>query len=95
MMRVSLHTQAATSLSTSRTDNVPLSVTIRPSNNLPGSFEYQTDSRSLLQMLRRSTDLSGLAIETFQSELQHGTRARLHVVKLKEETLEQLGYFID
>ena len=95
MMRVSLLATSPDSLSSSRTDNVFLSVTIKPSNNLPGSFEYQTDSRTLLQMLRQETDLSGPALESFHRDLQISTKARLHGVKLSEETLQEIGYFID
>ena len=95
MMRVSLLASSPERLSASRSDNVFLSVTIKPANNLPGSFEYQTDSRSLLQMLRQETDLSGPALESFHRDLQISTKARLHGLRLRDETLQEIGYFID
>ena len=82
-------------MSLSRTHNVPLSVTIKPANNVQGSFEYKTDFEALLQMLKRTTDLSGYVLETFRSELEISTQGRIRAVNLKEEVLQEIGYFID
>ena len=74
---------------------VPLSVTIRPANNLPGSYEYQTDSRTLLQMLRSKTDISGLALSQLEQDLRLCRELKVPAVSMKEELLEELGYFTD
>lgn len=95
MMRVRLHAKAPHVLSGSKFEMVPLSVTIRPANNFPGSYEYQTDSRSLLQMLRHKTDLSGLALSQFEQDLRITREVKLPFVMLREEVLEELGYFTE
>lgn len=95
MMRVSLLALSPAPLFQSRKNNVPLSVTIKPANNVPGSFEYQTDSQTLLRMLHHETDLSELTLEAFQSNLLVSTKARLPAITLREETLRDIGYFID
>ncbi len=100
MMRVRLHAKPALPssglpvLSLSKFAMVPLSVTIRPANNLPGSYEYQTDSRTLLQMLRK-TDISGLALSQLEQDLRLCRDLKVPAVSMKEELLEELGYFTD
>ena len=74
---------------------MPLSVVIKPANNVLGSFEYQTDSDSLLQLLRRKTDLSGYVLDGFRKDLEVSTQGQLRAVSFNEEVLEQIGYFID
>lgn len=94
MMRVRLHAKAPHALSGSKFAMVPLSVTIRPANNLPGSYEYQTDSRALLHMLRK-TDISGLALSQLEQDLRLCRELKVPAVSMKEEMLEELGYFTE
>ena len=82
-------------MSFSGTKSVPLSVTIKPANNVLGSFEYQTDSNALLQLLRKKTDLSGYVLEAFRSELEISRQGRIRAVNFQEEILQEIGYFID
>ncbi len=95
MMRISLHARTSLPLSQPRPSNVPLLVLIRPSNHVEGSFEYQTDRESLLELLREKTDLSGYVLDTFRRDLEQLAQGRLQAVKVKDEVLEQIGYFID
>ena len=95
MMRISLHARSTLPLPQPRTSNVSLSVLIRPSNHVDGSFEYQTDRESLLKLLRDKTDLSGYVLDTFRRDLDLSAQGRLEAVKVKHEVLEQIGYFID
>ncbi len=71
------------------------SVLIRPANHVEGSFEYQTDRESLLEMLREKTDLAGYVLETFRADLEVLAQGRLEGVKVREDVLKQIGYFID
>ena len=95
MMRISLQAKCCVPPSFPRSSNIPVSVTIKPANNVPGSFEYQTDSRSLLKLLRQKTDLSGLALERFDSELHTLAQGRLSAVSFRDEVLKEIGYFVD
>ena len=95
MMRFKLEATSSVPLSLSRSTNLPLSVTIKPANKVPGSFQYQTDSKSLLKLLRQKTDLSGFALDMFSSELQISRHVSLPGVCLKEDVLREIGYFID
>ncbi len=76
-------------------DSIPLSVTIRPANLAPGSFQYRSDSASLLKFLRRHTDLRDDILKYFRSELDRSSRAKLAVIDFKDNELRQIGYFID
>jgi len=95
MMRISLHARTSLSLSQPCTSNVPLSVLIRPANHVEGSFEYQTDQKSLLKLLREKTDLSGYVLDTFRRDLEQSAQGRLEAVKVRDEVLKKIGYFID
>lgn len=95
MMRMSLHARTSLPLTQPRTSNVPLSVLIRPANHVEGSFEYQTDRESLLELLREKTDLSGYVLEAFRRDLEMLAQGRLEVVSVRDEVLKQIGYFID
>ncbi len=95
MMRFRLEATSSLPLPLSRTNNFPLLVTLKPANKIPGSFEYQTDSRSLLRLLHQQTDLSGFALDRFRSELQISRQVSLPAVNLKEDVLREIGYFID
>ena len=102
MMRVRLHAKAAAcnpyalpTLPLSRASMIPLSVTIRPANNLPGSYEYQTDSRTLLRMLRRKTDISGFLLSQLEQDLLVRRELKVPSISVKEEVLQELGFFTD
>ena len=72
-----------------------MSLTIRPACGLPGEYSYATDTRSLLRMLRRQTDLPGTVLEQFRMKLTITSTAKLMGVELNEQTLTQIGYFVD
>ncbi len=95
MMRIDLQAQSSIPFFQSRTDNIPVSVTIKPSNNVPGTFEYQTNSRSLLRLLRLNTDLSGCVLDNFRKDLEVSSKGRLPAVKLRVQFLREIGYFVD
>ena len=73
----------------------PVSLTIKPSYGLAGDYEYQTDTASLMKMLRRRTDLHEPVLQRFSRDLQASTSAKLLGVNLTDQTLEEIGYFID
>jgi hypothetical protein len=93
-MRVNLFAKTSAGL-LNRSGAIPLSLTIKPTCGVEGMFEYATDSTSLLRMLRNETDLNGAVIDRFRSELEILTDVRLLGVALKDEVLEQVGFFID
>ncbi len=70
-------------------------LTIKPACGLPGTFEYKTDSIALLNMLHRRTDLNGSVLDQFKKNLQNSNQVRLLGVDLKDQALEEIGYFID
>ncbi len=76
-------------------DSVPLLVTIRTSNRAPGSFEYRTNSTSLLQFLRGDSSLSGYVLKNFRLDLECSAKTRLAIVNFKDDELRQIGYFVD
>jgi hypothetical protein len=93
-MRVDLITQT-TGRDVSFVGGIPISLTIRPACGLPGDYQYQTDSRALLQLLRRTTDLPASVLERFEGNLQNLPSARLLGVELSDSVLTEIGYFID
>lgn len=94
-MRISLQAKSSLPLSMSHSKSVPLLVTIKPANNVPGSFEYRTDSDALLQLLRRKTDLSGYVLDSFRTDLEISKQGRIRSVDFNEDVLQEIGYFID
>ena len=72
-----------------------LSLTIRPACGVPGDYQFSTDSASLMQMLRKKTELSSTVIQRFEGELKSSPSARLLGVELSERVLTEIGYFID
>jgi hypothetical protein len=93
-MRVNLITQISNP-SEASTGTIPLSLTIRPACGLPGDYQYPTDSRALLQMLRQQTDLPAEVIQRFEKTLHTSLGARLLGVELSDSILMEIGYFID
>jgi hypothetical protein len=93
-MRVNLITQCPVT-SVPGKGAIPLSLTIRPACGLPGDYEYQTDSSSLLAMLRQNTDLPASVIQRFEGNLFDSDSARLLGVDLSDRILTDIGYFID
>jgi hypothetical protein len=73
----------------------PVSLVIKPACGLPGTYEYKTDSVALLTMLHRRTDLNGSVLSEFKRNLQTSKQVRLLGVELKDQALEEIGYFID
>ncbi len=79
-----------------RSFDTPVTVQIRPSRGgLQGEHCYTTDTYALRNMLTRRTDLSGLDIDGFMSQLRTGSGARLSGVELNDQTLREVGYFVD
>jgi hypothetical protein len=74
---------------------IPVSLIIKPACGLPGTYEYKTDSNALLTMLHRRTDLNGSVLSEFKRNLQTSSQVRLLGVDLKDQALEEIGYFID
>jgi hypothetical protein len=74
---------------------IPLSLTIRPACGLPGDYECPTDSRTLLHMLRKETDLPAFVIQRFEIGLRSAIGARLLGVELNDHVLTDIGYYID
>jgi len=91
-MRIIL--QARCSMPHCRTSNIPLFVTIKPIHNGLGSFEYQTDTNALLRLLHK-TDLASYMLDQFRTDLTTSKSGRLPSVDLKDEVLQEIGYFID
>lgn len=93
-MRVNLFAKTSAGL-LDRSGCIPLSLTIKPTCGVEGTFEYATNSTAVLRMLRNQTDLNGTVIDRFRSELEILDDVRLLGVALKDEALEQVGFFID
>lgn len=93
-MRVNLSTQPSGS-SASGAGTLPLTLTIRPACGIPGDYERQMDSDSLMRLLRQQTDLPASVLETFEKKLRAPLSARLLAVELSETVLTDIGYFID
>jgi hypothetical protein len=71
-----------------------VSLTIRPACPLPGNYSFITNRDSLQRLLRR-TDLPSTVLEKFEMGIFNPKGASLPAVELSEETLTQIGYFID
>ena len=93
-MRVNLITQPS-NRSESGTGTIPLSLTIKPACGLPGDYDCQTDSRTLMQLLRHKSDLPAYALERFEEGLRNRVGAKLMGVELSDRVLMDIGYFID
>lgn len=93
-MRVNLITQPSDG-SEAGTGTIPLSLTIRPACGLPGDHDCQTDSKALLRLLRRQTDLPAYTLERFEESLRNRLGAKLMGVELSDSVLTDMGYFID
>ena len=75
--------------------SVPVTVQVSPTRGMPGDHLYMTDSRALLNMLKRTTDLSGYVLEGFMQQLKTASSARLSSVEVSDRTLREIGYFVD
>ncbi|HUD15553.1 MAG TPA: hypothetical protein VMQ56_18010 [Terracidiphilus sp.] len=93
-MRVNLITQPSDRFEAGG-GTVPLSLTIRPACGLPGDYEYPTDSRALLKLLRQETDLRADVLQRFEKNLRASLGARLMGVELSDGVLTDIGYFVD
>jgi hypothetical protein len=93
-MRVNLITQPS-NRSESVAGTIPLSLTIRPACGLPGDYDCQTDSKTLLRLLRLKSDLPAYALERFEEGLRNRLVAKLTGVELSDGVLTDIGYFID
>ncbi len=94
IMRVNLFANVATSQSPESGPS-PVLLTIKPACGLPGTYEYKTDSAALLNMLHRRTDLNGSVLSQFRKNLMSSNTVRLLGVDIKDQALEEIGYFID
>lgn len=93
-MRFDLSAKSSQSVAP-RAGTIPVSITLRPANCCPGTFEYKTTSRALLNMLRDETDLNGYTLASFDGELHARSAARIRGVNLGDGVLREIGYFID
>ena len=80
---------------TSEESATTILLTIRPSCGIPGDYQFKTTSASLIRMLHKKTDLSFDALRRFESEVCSYPYARLTTVEISDETLTEIGYFID
>ena len=67
-MRVNLITQSSDSFRSGGA--IPLSLLIRPACGIPGDFECQTDSISLIEMLAAETDLPSAVLDRFEGKFK-------------------------
>ena len=91
MNLIARHSDASEGSSTT----IPLSLTIRPSCGVPGDYQFKTTSASLMRMLHKKTDLSFDVLKRFEGEVCSYSCARLMGVEMSDETLTEIGYFID
>lgn len=93
-MRVNLFTQPSNCFE-SDTGTIPLSLTIKPACGLPGDYDCQTDSKTLMRLLRLKSDLPAYALERFEQGMRNRLGAKLMGVELSDGVLADIGYFID
>lgn len=93
IMRMNLSARAFASRDSDLTEN-RISLSIRPAASLPGNYSFVTDRDSLRRMLRR-TDLPSTVLEKFEMGIYNPKGATLPAVELSEQTLTQIGYFIE
>lgn len=74
---------------------MPVKVRIRPFRGMPADHSYMTDSRTLVRMLSNRTDLSGGALDKFETDLRFASAARLFGIELNDQTLREVGFFLD
>jgi hypothetical protein len=92
-MRMNLRAHVCPSRDSALTED-RISLTIRPTASLPGDYSFVTNRDSLRRLLRR-TDLPSTVLEKFESGAFTPKGASLPAVELSEDTLTQIGYFID
>ena len=73
---------------------LPISLTLRPACGLPGDYVVPINSETLMHILEK-TDLPSSVLSRFKGKLYSSSHARLLGVSLSEETLTEIGYFID
>lgn len=93
-MRMNLITHALTPYRPA-TGSFPVNLTIRPACGLPGEYSFSTDTASLFRMLHRQTDLPESVLQKFETTLAATSNAKLLAVELSDQTLTQIGYFVD
>jgi hypothetical protein len=93
-MRVNIITEPANRTKSGK-GKIPLSLTIRPASGFPGEYQFPTDRETLMQLLRRETDLPASMLERFEGKLVTKVGARLLGVELGDNVLTEIGYFID
>jgi hypothetical protein len=75
--------------------SINLSLTIKPACGIPGDYQFPIDSASLLEMLRRQTDLPASVLKRFEGDLHVTHKVKLLGVELSERVLTEIGYFIE
>jgi hypothetical protein len=73
----------------------PVLLTIRSAHWISSHAEHRTTAPELLGLLRRRTEVNALILERFHHELRERQNARLFNIDLKDDVLEQLGFFLD
>jgi hypothetical protein len=74
---------------------VALALTLRPACGLPGDYQFETTSASLMKILRKGTELSLDTLAGFEGQILSCPYARLLGVEMSEAVLAEIGYFID
>jgi hypothetical protein len=71
-----------------------ITLPLRPAASLPGDYSFITNGDSLRRMLRR-TDLPSTVLDRFESGIWSPKGANLPGVEISDDTLTQIGYFVD
>jgi hypothetical protein len=73
----------------------PILLKIKPAFGLAGEYQFKTDTRALMTVLYKRTDLNGSVLEKFSNSLCHSPKVRLPNIDLPDQALEEMGFFID
>ena len=94
-MRVNLITEPLSSPLGTR-DPLPIFLTITPAYPvLGGDYRCQIEGPALMGLLRDETNLPATALDRFEGRLGTPVGARLLSVELSDNTLTNIGYFVD
>jgi hypothetical protein len=69
-------------------------LTLRPACSLPGQYTCTTSTETLRRILLR-TDLPSTVLDRFEEGLWDAKGASLPAVEISDQTLTQIGYFVD
>ena len=70
-------------------------LTVAPARGVGGRYSYNTDTDALTRMLRQRTELRATTLEDFLENLRYAQQARLMSVEINDQTLTEIGYFVE